>query len=391
MAEGHSRAIARTAVAMLAEGAGFQEVQKSALEAMTDLLLQQLGELGGASHGHANLAGRTDCNINDVLMAFDDLGISTQELQEYAEAGADSPFLHNIAPFPIQKQPKALPSFADKKEEPPAHILPGMPAFPDPHTYKSTPVFEGHDTDARRQKLAATKAKTQAEKALVKLNERMMPPPPTPSQNVPQPTPGRLPTPALAPGNPFLAAPRWEDGTSVPTDWENDLGSAEPISTARPGPLLDQEMLEAAPSTPGEETSQWHAAEAVSGESKPESMRIPGFQLDWAARLRDEAAASVSVLGFEDAYEEADDGPLMEGQATRGRGRRRRGSAKASMARRKLAKKGPQTDLTEAILAAGSNALHLHDKPQGPPAADTLQPPASHGGNQPQQPASEIF
>lgn len=34
---------------------------------MTDLLLQQLEELGEASHGHANLAGRTDRNINDVV------------------------------------------------------------------------------------------------------------------------------------------------------------------------------------------------------------------------------------------------------------------------------------------------------------------------------------
>ncbi len=46
---------------------GLQDIQKSALEAMTDLLLQQLGELGSASHGHANLAGRTDRNINDVV------------------------------------------------------------------------------------------------------------------------------------------------------------------------------------------------------------------------------------------------------------------------------------------------------------------------------------
>ena len=44
-----------------------QEIQKSALEALTDLLLQQLAELGEASHGHANLAGRTDRNINDVV------------------------------------------------------------------------------------------------------------------------------------------------------------------------------------------------------------------------------------------------------------------------------------------------------------------------------------
>ncbi len=59
----------------------------------------------------------------------------------------------------------------------------------------------------------------QAEKSLVKLNERMMPPPPTPSQNASQPTPGRLPHSATALGNPFLAAPRWEDGGSVPAEW----------------------------------------------------------------------------------------------------------------------------------------------------------------------------
>ena len=44
-----------------------QEIQKSALEALTDLLLQQLGDLGSASSSHANLAGRTDRNINDVV------------------------------------------------------------------------------------------------------------------------------------------------------------------------------------------------------------------------------------------------------------------------------------------------------------------------------------
>ena len=43
------------------------DIQKSALEALTDLLLQQLGDLGSASHEHANLAGRTDRNINDVV------------------------------------------------------------------------------------------------------------------------------------------------------------------------------------------------------------------------------------------------------------------------------------------------------------------------------------
>ena len=46
----------------------------------------------------------------------------------------------------------------------------------------------------------------------------------------------------------------------------------------------------------GEGTGQWHSAEAVSREPRPDLLRVPGFQLDWAARLQDEAAASVSVL-----------------------------------------------------------------------------------------------
>lgn len=45
-----------------------------------------------------------------------------------------------------------------------------------------------------------------------------------------------------------------------------------------------------------DDTGQWHSGEAVAQEPRPEAMRIPGFQLDWAARLDDEAAASVSVL-----------------------------------------------------------------------------------------------
>ena len=40
--------------------------------------------------------------------------------------------------------------------------MPGwLPALPDRHTYVATPAFPGHDTDAKRQRLAASKAKRQ--------------------------------------------------------------------------------------------------------------------------------------------------------------------------------------------------------------------------------------
>lgn len=68
-------------------------------------------------------------------------------------------------------------------QEPPPQIPEWLPALPDRHTYVATPSYAGHDTDAKRQRLAATKAKRQV---------------PTPSHPPPPHTP-HLPS-LLAPG-----------------------------------------------------------------------------------------------------------------------------------------------------------------------------------------------
>ena len=97
--------------------------------------------------------------------------------------------------------------------------------------------------------------------------------------------------------------------------------------------------------------------------------------------------------GFEDAYEDADDGHGQDGPGLRGKGSKRRKGASKAAARRKPARRAPQIDQAEAILAAGSNALYMHDTAQGGPAAvevaDAPVPQASEP--QPQEPQSEIF
>ena len=60
-------------------------------------------------------------------------------------------------------------------QEPPPQIPEWLPALPDRHTYVATPSYAGHDTDAKRQRLAATKAK------------RQVPPPPLPPNPTFQP------------------------------------------------------------------------------------------------------------------------------------------------------------------------------------------------------------
>ena len=67
MAEEYSRAISKVVVAQITADAGFEAVQQSALDALADMLLRCLGGLGAGTRAFAELAGRTDCNINDLV------------------------------------------------------------------------------------------------------------------------------------------------------------------------------------------------------------------------------------------------------------------------------------------------------------------------------------
>jgi transcription initiation factor TFIID subunit 8 len=62
-----------------------------------------------------------------------------------------------------------LSSFKDAKEEPPAHIPAFLPALPDQHTYKETPVYEGRQIEAGQAKLEMHQSFRKAEKALISL------------------------------------------------------------------------------------------------------------------------------------------------------------------------------------------------------------------------------
>ena len=67
MSQDYARALAKITVAQIAEATGFQAVQQSAGDALAELLLQYVSEIGSATHAYAELAGRTDCNVNDVV------------------------------------------------------------------------------------------------------------------------------------------------------------------------------------------------------------------------------------------------------------------------------------------------------------------------------------
>ena len=83
MAEAYTREIARVACGQLAELAGYEVVQDSALEVLAELLIKYISELSASSHGYAEVANRSGINVHDILLALDDLGTTVPELQTY--------------------------------------------------------------------------------------------------------------------------------------------------------------------------------------------------------------------------------------------------------------------------------------------------------------------
>ncbi|OIS98234.1 transcription initiation factor tfiid subunit 8 [Nicotiana attenuata] len=67
------RAISRIAVAQICESIGFESFNESALESLADVAIKYIIDLGKTASSGANLAGRTQCNVFDVIQGLEDM------------------------------------------------------------------------------------------------------------------------------------------------------------------------------------------------------------------------------------------------------------------------------------------------------------------------------
>jgi transcription initiation factor TFIID subunit 8 len=149
-----AQAIAKIAVAQICESEGFQTFQQSAIETLSDVAVRYIRDVGKTAHYYANLAGRTECNVFDIIQGLEDLGSAqgflgaseiehclassgtVRELAQYVGEADQIPFSYSLPQFPVVKDRKLTPSFLQIGEEPPGeHIPTWLPAYPDPSTY----------------------------------------------------------------------------------------------------------------------------------------------------------------------------------------------------------------------------------------------------------------
>ncbi|MBA0615780.1 hypothetical protein Godav_015892 [Gossypium davidsonii] len=192
-ADEFGRAVSKIAVAQICESVGFQGFKESALEGLTDILVCYLCDLGRNASFHANLAGRTECNLFDITRALEELEAShgfpsasdighclvgsgtVREIIRFVDSEEEIPFAQPVPKFPIVRNGKLIPSFEHMNEKPPGkHIPTWLPAFPDPHTYIHTPMWNERASDPCADKIEQARQRRKAEKALLQLQQRLV-------------------------------------------------------------------------------------------------------------------------------------------------------------------------------------------------------------------------
>lgn len=193
VADEYGRAVSKTAAAQMCESVGFESFNESALEALSDIAVRYLCDLGKTASFYANLAGRTECNVFDIIQGLEDLGSSTgflgasqvsdsltgsgavREIIEYVESSEDIPFAQPVPHFPVIRRQRATPSFVQMGETPAfKHIPAWLPAFPDPHTYIHSPMWNERVTDPRADKIELARQRRKAESSLLSLQQRLL-------------------------------------------------------------------------------------------------------------------------------------------------------------------------------------------------------------------------
>lgn len=185
-------AIAKIAVAQICESEGFQGFQQSALETLSDVAVRYIRDLGKTAHFHANLAGRTECNVFDIVRGLEDLASpqgflgasdinhclassgTIREITHYIGVAEEVPFVYDVPQFPVVKDRKPALSFLQIGEEPPGEHIPAwLPAFPDLHTYVYSPTQNERATDSHIDKIELERQHRKEESSVLNLQQHL--------------------------------------------------------------------------------------------------------------------------------------------------------------------------------------------------------------------------
>ncbi|KAF7669844.1 hypothetical protein LDENG_00128680 [Lucifuga dentata] len=103
MCESYARSLLRVSVAQICQALGWDAVQLTACDLLSDVLHRYIQQLARVCHRYSELYGRTDPVLDDVSQAFRLLGVSLSELEDYVHNLEPVAFIHQTPLFPVSK------------------------------------------------------------------------------------------------------------------------------------------------------------------------------------------------------------------------------------------------------------------------------------------------
>ncbi|KAL4101464.1 hypothetical protein PRIC1_005216 [Phytophthora ramorum] len=168
-----ARNLSVMSVAHIARGVGFDAVQKSAADALTEILAKYIQRIGGTAKDIAELAGRTQPKATDVVQAMQDLEPAPVEIKDLVKTleTAKRPFPRDVPAFPARKRDISGNAIEQTKigrrEGLPPHVPSFLPPLPNRHTYSSdSRLVVEREQDTKRSRLELLGEKAQVRQSL---------------------------------------------------------------------------------------------------------------------------------------------------------------------------------------------------------------------------------
>ncbi|XP_072291989.1 transcription initiation factor TFIID subunit 3 [Eucyclogobius newberryi] len=103
MCESYARSLLRVSVAQICQALGWDAVQVTACDLLSDVLHRYIQQLSRVCHRYSELYGRTDPVLDDLGQAFRLMGVSLGELEDYVNNMEAVGFTHQTPVFPVSK------------------------------------------------------------------------------------------------------------------------------------------------------------------------------------------------------------------------------------------------------------------------------------------------
>ncbi|XP_038904421.1 transcription initiation factor TFIID subunit 8-like [Benincasa hispida] len=187
------RELSKIAVAQMCNRVGFQSFKESALDTLADIAIKYLRHLGKIATFYANLAGRIECNVFDIIRGLEELESSqgflgawesdhclansgsVKNIVCYVNSVEEIPFAHPLPRFPVIRNRGSIPSFVQIGETPPSRHIPNwLPAFPDAHTYNHSALWRKKPGEPHAEKIELARQRRKAGKSLLGLQQRLI-------------------------------------------------------------------------------------------------------------------------------------------------------------------------------------------------------------------------